>query len=81
MHTYFVTHLLQEMWRVTEAKHLKKIAKSNAGMLKAESRRSMCEVNLDAALEDAEALVDELNRSRNLEQSLYVVCELRPPPR
>eukprot|EP00040_Diaphanoeca_grandis_P021406 m.114042 g.114042 ORF g.114042 m.114042 type:complete len:1372 (+) comp28322_c0_seq1:106-4221(+) len=36
-----------------------------------ESRYNMCEVNLDAALEDAEALVEELQRAQTMEQTLY----------
>eukprot|EP00041_Stephanoeca_diplocostata_P030020 m.898505 g.898505 ORF g.898505 m.898505 type:complete len:1335 (-) comp23674_c0_seq8:177-4181(-) len=35
-----------------------------------QARMARCEVNLDAALEDAEALVDELQRSREVEQAL-----------
>ena len=36
-----------------------------------QSRVAMHEANLDAALEDAEALVDELQRTRDLEKTLY----------
>ena len=47
---------------------IEELTKENA---KLAGRMNMCEVNLDAALEDAEALVDELQRARDLEQTLY----------
>eukprot|EP00036_Acanthoecidae_sp_10tr_P014128 CAMPEP_0206294754 /NCGR_PEP_ID=MMETSP0106_2-20121207/4819_1 /ASSEMBLY_ACC=CAM_ASM_000206 /TAXON_ID=81532 /ORGANISM="Acanthoeca-like sp., Strain 10tr" /LENGTH=1315 /DNA_ID=CAMNT_0053725397 /DNA_START=71 /DNA_END=4018 /DNA_ORIENTATION=+ len=62
---------IEEMRKATDAKQQKTIAKLQADKAKVENRRAMCEANLDAALEDAEALVDELQRSRALEQSLY----------
>lgn len=54
-----------------EQEHAQVVAKLKADKAKVENRMAMCEANLDAALEDAEALVDELQRSRELEQSLY----------
>jgi chromosome segregation ATPase len=72
-----ITQLQQEQLSAKDARQeaelqtgtkIEELTKENA---KLAGRMNMCEVNLDAALEDAEALVDELQRARDLEQTLY----------